>query len=42
MQLGGRNILVIDLGGTNIRAGYGSAREAELDKIQKIKLANLK
>ena len=41
MQLGGRNILVIDLGGTNIRAGYGSAREAELDKIQKIKLDKL-
>jgi len=41
MQLGGRNILVIDLGGTNIRAGYGSAGEAELDKIQKIKLDKL-
>ena len=41
MQPGGRNILVIDLGGTNIRAGYGSARDAELDKIQKIKLDKL-
>ena len=41
MQLGGRNILVIDLGGTNIRAGYGSPRDAELDKIQKIKLDKL-
>ena len=41
MQPGGRNILVIDLGGTNIRAGYGSSHDAELDKIQKIKLDKL-
>jgi len=38
MQPGGNNLLVIDLGGTNIRAAFGSKDGKDLEHIQKIKL----
>ncbi len=38
MQPGGNNLLVIDLGGTNIRAAFGSKDGKGLEHIQKIKL----
>ena len=41
MQLGGKTILLIDLGGTNLRAAYGSRDGINLDDIQKIKLDQL-
>ena len=36
MQYGGKNILLIDLGGTNLRAAFGSRDGIDLDAIQKI------
>ncbi len=41
MQYGGKNILLIDLGGTNLRAAFGSRDGIDLDAIQKIKLDRL-
>ena len=38
MQHGGRKILVIDLGGTNLRAAFGNPEDNELSDVQKIKL----
>ena len=38
MQHGGRKILVIDLGGTNLRAAFGNPGDNELSDVQKIKL----
>lgn len=41
MQSGGNTILLIDLGGTNLRAAYGSRNGIDLDHIKKIKLDKL-
>lgn len=41
MQLRGKTILLIDLGGTNLRAAFGSRDGINLDDIQKIKLDQL-
>ncbi len=41
MQPGGNNLLVVDLGGTNIRAAFGSKDGKDLEHIQKIKLDRL-
>ena len=38
MQYGGKRILVIDLGGTNLRAAFADPKEGLLVDIQKIKL----
>ena len=38
MQHGGRKVLVIDLGGTNLRAAFGNPEDNELSDVQKIKL----
>ena len=41
MQPGGKCLLVIDLGGTNIRAAYAALDEDELFNIKKIKISRL-
>ena len=41
MQPGGKHLLVIDLGGTNIRSAYASLNEGELFNIEKIKISHL-
>ena len=38
MQHGGKRILVIDLGGTNLRAAFADADDTSLVDVQKIKL----
>ena len=41
MQPGGKHLLVIDLGGTNIRAAYAALDEDEIFNIKKIKISHL-
>ncbi len=41
MQPGGKHLLVIDLGGTNIRTAYAALNEGELFNIEKIKISHL-
>ena len=38
MPHGGKHLLVIDLGGTNIRTAYVELNEGELFNIEKIKI----
>ena len=41
MQPGGKHLLVIDLGGTNIRAAYAALDEDEIFNIKKIKISHI-
>ena len=41
MQPGGKHLLVIDLGGTNIRAAYAALDDDEIFNIKKIKISHL-
>ena len=41
MQPGGKQLLVIDLGGTNIRAAYAALDEDEIFNIKKIKISHI-
>ena len=41
MPHGGKHLLVIDLGGTNIRTAYAALNEGELFNIEKIKISHL-
>ncbi|MDP6441989.1 MAG: glucokinase, partial [Candidatus Poseidoniia archaeon] len=41
MPHGGKHLLVIDLGGTNIRVAYAALNEGELFNIEKIQISHL-
>ena len=41
MQPGGKHLLVVDLGGTNIRAAYAALDEDEIFNIKKIKISHI-